>query len=386
VRTTLAENGQSQLDVVTGQKLIDENKSQIEKALGFLNKGLLIFGFVALIVGAFIIYNTFSIVVAQRTREMALLRAIGASTRQVLVSIIGESVVVGILASAVGILAGIGIAIALRAVMSAIGIDLPGTGTVVPVTAVVGPARRHHRDPVVGHRAGARAFRHRAAQGRHRTPGQPRTASPSAAPLAIGSASCCWVVREGQRLVRAGRRVLQFIGVFVLGPLYARFTAYLIGSPIARVKGITGQLARENAGRNPRRTSVTASALMIGVALVGFITVFAASAKTSFLGAIDDQITSDYVINSGGGFGGIGLSPALGAQIARLPEIEASTPIRVGTAELNHKVDFIAAGNPETAGSSSTSTRRRAASPTWAASGVAVSKSRPIRTTGRSTA
>src|SRR4029079_7294785 len=94
-------------------------------------------GFVALIVGAFIIYNTFTIVVAQRTREMALLRAIGASTRQVLVSIIGESVVVGILASAIGILAGIGLAIALRAIMGVLGIDLTATATVVRFTAVV---------------------------------------------------------------------------------------------------------------------------------------------------------------------------------------------------------------------------------------------------------
>jgi len=357
VRKTLAANGQGQLDVVTGQKLIDENKSQIEKALGFLNKGLLIFGFVALIVGAFIIYNTFSIVVAQRTREMALLRAIGASTRQVLVSIIGESVVVGVLASAVGILAGIGIAIALRAVMSVIGIDLPGTGTVVPVTAVVWgllvgtivtllsaivPARNAARVPPIA------ALRDVAIE---RPVNRTRRLAIGGSALAVGfgllllglfGGASVWLVLIGA--------ILQFIGVFVLGPLYARFTAYLIGSPIARVKGITGQLARENAGRNPRRTSVTASALMIGVALVGFITVFAASAKTSFLGAIDDQITSDYVINSGGGFGGIGLSPALGAQIARLPEIEASTPIRVGAAEVNNNVDFVAAVNPETAG------------------------------------
>src|SRR5207245_9420883 len=89
-----------------------------------------------------------------------------------------------------------------------------------------------------------------------------------------------------------GGAVLIFVGVFVLGPLYARFVSSLLGAPIARVKGITGTLARENAGRNPKRTSVTAASLMIGVALVGFITVFASSTKKSFLGAIDQQITS----------------------------------------------------------------------------------------------
>ena len=98
---------------------------------------MLIFGLVALVVGAFIIYNTFSIVVAQRTREMALLRAIGASRRQVLVSIIGESLVVGVVASAIGVVGGIGLAIGLRAIMKVLGIDLPGSGAVVPANGVV---------------------------------------------------------------------------------------------------------------------------------------------------------------------------------------------------------------------------------------------------------
>ena len=120
----------------------------------------------------------------------------------------------------------------------------------------------------------------------------------------------------------------------------------VLGVPIARLKGITGTLARENAGRNPKRTSVTAAALMIGVALVGFITVFATSAKQSFLGTIDAQITSDYVINSGGSFGGTGLSPKLDREIAKLPVIEASTPVRVGLAQVNKSVDLIAAVDP----------------------------------------
>jgi putative ABC transport system permease protein len=113
---------------------------------------------------------------------------------------------------------------------------------------------------------------------------------------------------------------------------------------------------------------------MIGVALVGFITVFAASAKESFLGAIDNQITSDYVINSGGGFGGIGLSPALGKQIARLPEIEASTPLRVGTAEVNNKVDLITAVDPETAGKIFNLNPSAGSLADLGANGVAVSK------------
>ncbi len=137
VRTALAEQHAPSVEVVTGAKLVKENQDAIQNVLGFLNTGLLIFGIVALAVGAFIIYNTFSIIVAQRTREMALLRAIGASRGQVLASIVGESVVVGIVASAIGVVAGIGLAIGLKALMSAIGIDIPGSGAVVPAKAII---------------------------------------------------------------------------------------------------------------------------------------------------------------------------------------------------------------------------------------------------------
>jgi putative ABC transport system permease protein len=353
VRATLKENNFGELEVVTGKKLIEENQSQIAKALGFLNTGLLIFAFVALIVGAFIIYNTFSIIVAQRTREMALLRAIGGSTRQVLGSIIGESIVIGVLASAIGVVGGIGLAIALRALMSLLGIDLPGSGAVVPAKAVIigmlvgiivtllssiVPARKAARVPPVA------ALRDVAVE-------QPIRRGVR---LAVGGGlgvigvvallsglfgdSSIWFVILGAALI--------FVGVFVLGPLYARFVSSVLGAPIARIKGVTGTLARENAGRNPKRTAVTAAALMIGVALVGFITVFASSAKQSFLGAIDQQIASDYVVNSGGSFGGTGLSPKLDEDIARLPVIAASTPVRIGPAQVNKHVDLITAIDP----------------------------------------
>jgi putative ABC transport system permease protein len=356
VHTTLAAHGYGKLDVVTGQALVKENQSQIGQALGFLNKGLLIFGFVALIVGAFIIYNTFSIVVAQRTREMALLRAIGASTRQVLVSIVGESLIVGVVASAIGVIAGIGLAIGLRAVMKALGIDLPGSGAVVPVNSVVigmvigvtvtflsaiVPARAAARVPPVA------ALRDVAIE-RPINKGRRLGIGVGIGVLGLASLLLGLFASAGIWFVILGA-VLLFVGVFVLGPLYARFTSSVLGAPIARVKGITGVLARENAGRNPRRTSVTAAALMIGVALVGFITVFAASAKQSFLGAIDQQIQSDYIINSGGSFGGVGFSPKLGQQIAGLPEIAASTPVRVGTAQVNKNVDLITAVDPAAA-------------------------------------
>lgn len=353
VRKALAQRGFGELDVVTGQKLIDENQSQIGQALGFLNIGLLIFAFVALIVGAFIIYNTFSIVVAQRTREMALLRAIGGSSRQVLGSIISESIVIGILASAMGVVGGIGLAIGLRAVMSVLGIDLPGSGAVVPARAVIigmlvgtvvtllssiVPARNASRVPPVAALRDV-AIERPIRRGVRFSLGAAMGAIGLVALLSglFGSASF-WYVILGAALI--------FVGVFVLGPLYARFVSSVLGAPIARLKGITGTLARENAGRNPKRTAVTAAALMIGVALVGFITVFAASAKQSFLGAINDQIQSDYVVNSGGSFGGTGLSPTLDREIARLPVIAAATPVRVGAAQVGKDVDLVTAIDP----------------------------------------
>jgi putative ABC transport system permease protein len=356
VRGTLAQHGLARLDVVTGQKLIDENKSQINTALKFINTFLLIFGLVALVVGAFIIYNTFSIVVAQRTREMALLRAIGGSTRQVLVSILGESLVVGILASAVGVVFGIGLALGLRALLNAIGAGLPGSGAVVPGSAIVFgmlvgivvtmlsaivPARNAARVPPIAALRDVELERPVKRVRRIAIGGGALATGFTLLMLGLFAGSGVWFVVLGA--------VLQFIGVFVLGPLWARYAGVAIGAPIARVRGITGTLARENAGRNPRRTSITASALMIGVALVGFITVFASSIKDSFASAIGTQITSDYVINSGGSFGGVGLSPTLGRQVARLPVIAASTPIRVGTAEVNGGVDLITAVDPQTA-------------------------------------
>ena len=187
--------GYGKLDVVTGEKLIKENQSQIGKALGFLNKGLLIFGFVALVVGAFIIYNTFSIVVAQRTREMALLRAIGASRRQVLGSVIGESVVVGVVASAIGVVAGIGLAIGLRARDEArsASTSRDRAPSCRPTAVIIGHARRHHRHAALrdraGTRRGARPAGRRDARRRRRTTDQPRRAASASASGSAPSAS-----------------------------------------------------------------------------------------------------------------------------------------------------------------------------------------------------
>jgi putative ABC transport system permease protein len=323
------------VQVITGKAVTKENQAAIRKTLGFLGTALLLFALIALIVGAFIIYNTFSIVVAQRSREMALLRAIGASRKQVLRSVLIESTVVGILASAVGILGGIALSYGLKGLANAIGFDIPGkgvtihpnavivglvVGTVVTVLSAVVPARQAARVPPVA------AIRDVAVERRSR----------SSVRLIIGGLLAVLGIISlfgglfggaGIQLVGLGAAAL-FAGVVVLGPLFARPVSLWIGSPLPALKGMTGTLARENAARNPKRTSVTATALMIGVALVGFITVFAASAKASFSKAIDSQILGDFVIK-GPGFQ-TGFSPKLAESIGKLPEVAAVTPLRAG--------------------------------------------------------
>ncbi len=151
---------------------------------------------------------------------------------------------------------------------------------------------------------------------------------------------------SGISLVGVGA-LLMLVGVFVVSPLFARQLARVIGGPLAKLRGIVGNLARENAARNPRRTATTGAAVMIAVSLVGFITIFAASANASIGSAIDQQLKTDYIVTlkGGGGPGGAGISPALAEKIKALPQIEASTPIRLGVAEINGNPTFLAAAD-----------------------------------------
>jgi putative ABC transport system permease protein len=348
-----------QYQVITGKALTKENQDAVHKALGFISTALLVFAFVALIVGMFIIYNTFSIVVAQRMREMALLRAIGASKRQVLASVIGESVVVGVLASAVGVIAGIGLSIGLKAVMNAVGFQIPGSGvvlrpsaviigllvgTIVTIISAVVPARQAARVPPI---AAMRAV------ALERPINRFRRLVIGGLILAVGILSLFAGLfgNSGISLVGIGA-LLMLVGVFVVSPLFARQLARTIGVPLTRLRGIVGSMARENAARNPRRTATTGAAVMIAVSLVGFITIFAASANASIGSAIDQQLKTDYIVTlkGGGGPGGGGLSPVLAEKIKALPQIEAATPIRLGSAEITGNNTFLAAADPATVG------------------------------------
>jgi putative ABC transport system permease protein len=344
--------------VLTGEQITKENQSDIKDALGFFNIALTIFAVIALFVGSFIIFNTFSIVVAQRIREMALLRAVGASGRQVMGSVLSEAVLVGLFASLVGLAAGIVLSSGLKALLDAFGFDIPagGTvvgartvivallvGTVVTVASAVGPARRASRVPPIAAMRDV-ALEDQPHSGRRVAIGFGITG------LGVLSLFAGLFGGAGIQFVGLGALIV-FIGVFVLGPVIARPVSAVIGWPIRRLRGITGELARENAMRNPKRTSATAAALMIGVALVAFITVFAESTKRSIDAQVDRAFKADYVISTGAGFGGGfgGFSPQLAEDVAKLPQVGASSPLRFNEAEFDGSSKFFVALQPQSA-------------------------------------
>src|SRR6266542_2939384 len=259
----------------------------------------------ALFVGAFLIFNTFSIIVAQRTRELALLRCLGASRRQVLGSVLLESGLVGLVASAIGLGFGVVIALGLRGVLGAVGIDLPSTGTVfelrtVIVSMVVGvvitlvssfmPALRATRVPPVA------AMRAEAATPPSRSIRRRSIIGSLVTLIGVGLLLLGLFRDVDNRIsfVGAGAVVI-FLGVAILSPLIARPLARWIGWPFAKAFRLPGNLARQNAMRNPRRTSATAAALMIGLALVTFAGIFVASAKASFGNVLDRTVSADYI-------------------------------------------------------------------------------------------
>ncbi|HEY3240439.1 MAG TPA: ABC transporter permease, partial [Acidimicrobiia bacterium] len=282
------------VETITGTELTDESIDDIGKDfLNVFSIFLTSFAVVALMVATFSIYNTFSILVAQRTRESALLRALGASRRQILASVVGEAAVIGVVASVFGLLGGLLVAEGLKGLFDAFGFALPAgglalkagavvasllVGMVVTLAAGVVPAVKASRVPPLA------ALREVALE---RTRASVPRAVAGLLLIGIGVAVVLAAVLGGGDgvLARAGLGAgATIVGVVVFGPVIARPAAGAIGWPLPRLRGVTGLLARQNAMRNPRRTAGTASALMVGVAVVTLFTVVAASIKQS----IDD--------------------------------------------------------------------------------------------------
>ncbi len=326
------------VEALTGTQITKENQDVMHEGLGFLSTFLLVFAAIGLVVACFTIYNTFQIIVTQRSREMALLRSVGASRRQVLLAQMLEAVILGVTASVVGLFAGVAVAGGLKAMMSAFGIDIPagGTvftartavvamsiGTIVTIASAVFPSLRASRVPPLA------AIREIAADA-GATHGRRRLIEGGAV-MVLGIAGfVAGLTGSGILMVGVGA-LLVFIGVFVLAPLIARPVAKTVGAPVARMIGVTGSLARQNAMRNPKRTARTGGALMVGVALVVAITVIAATARDWTRDVFAGQFTGDFVVSTNTvGFGGI--SPDLAERLNSLPEVAAAAGIRVGGA------------------------------------------------------
>lgn len=324
------------VEAETGEENTQSQQDDVGEFIGFLETALLVFAGVALFVAAFLIFNTFSITVAQRTREFAMLRTLGASRRQIVTTVVVEAFAIGLAASIVGLLAGIGFAPAIGALFGAVGIDLPSSGSVIaPRTVVVSlligtgiavlasllPALRATRiPPVAGLREGAavETSRERGRRGAAgvvlavlglaaMTLGLFGALDPAGAWLGVGA-------------------VAVFIGVALLSPRLVAPMASVVGRPLERFRGVPGRIARENAVRNPGRTAVTAAALMIGLALVSFVAVFAAGLRGSIDDAIDKTIAGDLYIANNDGFSDIPVRIA--DEVADLDGVDAASPTR----------------------------------------------------------
>lgn len=339
-------------EAITGKQLAHETASSIEQGLSFFNIFLLIFAAVALFVGSFIIYNTFSIIVTQRARELALLRALGASGRQVMGSVALEALGVGLFSSVVGLGLGILVALGLQALLNGFGIDLPSggmviaprtivvavvAGTVVTLVAAISPARRAARVPPV---AAMRDQVISLSSGRRRYYIGGLVTLAGIVLFAVGLVGHVKssAVPGGAAGVVGAAALLVFVGVAMLSPLVARPVADLLGWAPARLRGMTGQLARENATRNPRRTASTAAALMIGIGIVSFVAITASSLKSSFNRIIDKSVRADFLL-TGKGFNNF--SPQAVAALRRKLPGATVVEFRTGAFQLNGQTKLL---------------------------------------------
>ena len=340
-----------EVEVVTADAAQAEQQESINQGLQFINVALLTFAGIAVFVGIFLIVNTFSIIVAQRSREFALLRAVGASANQVLLAVIVEALVVGLVAGVVGLVAGIGLSELMRSVFDAIGFGFPDgglvveprtivvalvIGVVVTTLAAIGPARRASRvSPMEALRADA--------SGGDDRPGRGRIALGLLALVAGAAGIALGLAGAGPQPAAAagGGAALAFLGVALLAPLLSRPAVALLGALPSR-RGVPGRLARNNAGDNPKRTASTASALMIGVALVSFVSIFAASASASVNALFADQLGADFIVTQAG-FGPGGIPAGLPEDLAAADDLGAVTPVANTFVEVDDTVEAMAA-------------------------------------------
>jgi putative ABC transport system permease protein len=330
--------------VETAKENADRGSEEIRENLSFLQIFLLVFAFIAILVGSFLIFNTFSITVAQRISEFGMLRTLGASRRQVLADVVVEALAIGIVGAVVGIGGGFLIAMLLNGLLEAFEIDLPTTGLVmesrtIVVSLVIGivvtvlaslvPAVRSTRVPPIA------ALRATSAP-----PSRRRRLALVAISLLLGVAGLVMVLiglfgnasaGTAAGLIGGGAVVIVF-AVSLFSPNLVPPLARIAGWPLERLRRLLGRLSRENAQRNPSRTAVTAAALMIGLMVVTFVTVFAAGLKSSVAQVVDENFAGGLVIQNSDGFSPIPGGAAVAAR--KVPGVNAVATIRAEQAKL----------------------------------------------------
>lgn len=342
-----------EVSVITGEQAAEELGQPFKEGIGFVQYLLLVFAGIALFVGAFVINNVFAILVAQRTKQLAMLRAIGARRRQVMGSVLLEALVLGLLASLIGLGVGYLIALGLIAVINALagdgGADISPVvsvatvvtslvaGVVITLISSVFPAVKAARVPPLAAMRDVAVERTQISKVRFAI----------GVVFTIASAVLFVFGLKDNSLKFVGvASGLGFVGVALLTPLLVKPIVRILAWPIVKVRGIRGSVAKENALRSPRRTSATASALMIAVTLVSLFTVVLVSIKDSVSQQIDETFAGDLIVQGPqGGFGG--LSTDLASQIDALPETGSVTPLRYAPVQLNGQTEWIAAVDPK---------------------------------------
>lgn len=329
--------------VRTGEEADTATSRDFGEILGYLTIGLLVFGAIALLVGAFVIFNTFTITIAQRTRELGMLRTLGASRRQVLRAVLLEALLIGVAGAVLGLLAGLVLAPGLRALMASFGLELPATalvvaprtivvalvvGTAVTLLACLVPALRATRVPPLAALREADVAGGAGALSRRRLWTQGGVAGLGLVLMAVGLVG--GLGTSGALVLLGAGALAVFVGAGMLSPLAVGPIAAVVGRPLQAVGGVAGSIARANATRFPGRTAGTAAALMVGVALVAFASIFVNGFKASFSGAFEEAVTADLVV-----FDTSGLMPeTVAGAAAPLPGVDAAANLRVGQGEL----------------------------------------------------
>lgn len=326
-----------EMQVITGEQWTQENSDQIAQFVGILTTVVTLFGVIALVVASFIIYNTFSIIVAQRTRETALLRAIGARRSQVVVATLVEAVLVGLIASAVGLIGGTLLATAIKALIGTTvsvqgGIALPSAGTLVMAFAVgvvvtaasaVIPAVRGSRIPPVAAMTEVAVDRADLS-----TPRKVWGTLFVVGGVVLSALGLTGTVSSELQFVGAGLFCILLSIAVILGPLLARPASRALAWPMIARGSVTARLASENAARNPRRTAATAAALTVGVTLVVVIAVLATSIKSSVTDEIEGALGEVDLIVSAGQFSLLGVPPVVARDAGEIDGVREVSPVK----------------------------------------------------------